>query len=89
MDNYQKECAERHRATLCFRRTEASIQHTEEEKNHEQEYEIDQQNRALDAAACDDVKKYLKSLAFTNLGIILSKFFILTLRFLLLIFSFL
>ena len=30
-------------------------------KNLEQEYELDQQNRALDAAACDDVKKYLKS----------------------------
>ena len=30
-------------------------------KKREQEYEIDQQNRAVDAAACDDVKKYLKS----------------------------
>ena len=30
-------------------------------KKHEQEYEIDQQNQALDAAACDDVKKHLKS----------------------------
>ena len=27
----------------------------------EQEYELDQKNRALDADACDDVKKYLKS----------------------------
>ena len=27
----------------------------------EQEYELDQQNRALDVAACDDVEKYLKS----------------------------
>ena len=30
-------------------------------KKREQEYELDQQNRALDAAACEDVKKYLKS----------------------------
>ena len=30
-------------------------------KKREQEYELDQQNRALDAAACDDVKKTLKS----------------------------
>ena len=30
-------------------------------KKREQEYELDQQNRALDASACDDVKKYLKS----------------------------
>ena len=30
-------------------------------KKREQEYELDQQNRAVDAAACDYVKKYLKS----------------------------
>ena len=30
-------------------------------KKREQEYELDQQNRAVDAAACDNVKKYLKS----------------------------
>ena len=30
-------------------------------KKREQEYEIDQQNRAVDAAACDHVKKYPKS----------------------------
>ena len=30
-------------------------------KNREQEYELDQQNQAVDAAVCDDVKKYLKS----------------------------
>ena len=33
----------------------------EEEKKREQEYELDQHNRALDSAACDDIKKYLKS----------------------------
>ena len=31
-------------------------------KKREQEYELDQQNRALDAAACDDVKKDLVEL---------------------------
>ena len=29
-------------------------------KKREQEYELNHQNRAVDAAACDDVKKYLK-----------------------------
>ena len=29
-------------------------------KKREQEYELDQQNRALDAAACDDFKKTLR-----------------------------
>ena len=30
-------------------------------KNREQEYELDQQNRAVDATACDHIKKYLNS----------------------------
>ena len=30
-------------------------------KKREQEYELDQQNRAFYAAACDDVKNYLES----------------------------
>ena len=30
-------------------------------KKREQEYELDQQNLSVDAAACDHVKKYLKS----------------------------
>ena len=30
-------------------------------KKRKQEYEHDQQNQAVDAAACDDVRKYLKS----------------------------
>ena len=30
-------------------------------KKREHEYVLDQKNQALDAAACDDVKKYLKS----------------------------
>ena len=38
-----------------------SKENMETVKKREQEYELDQQNRALDAAACDDVKKYLKS----------------------------
>ena len=33
MENYKKECAERYCASLCFRLTEASIQHMEEEKS--------------------------------------------------------
>ena len=38
----------------------AAVKALKEEKR-KQEYGIDQQNLALDAAACDDVKKYLKS----------------------------
>ena len=30
-------------------------------KTREQDYELDQQNQAVDAAVCDDVKKYPKS----------------------------
>ena len=37
------------------------VSNTWRRKKREQEYELDQQKRALDAAACDDVKKYLKS----------------------------
>ena len=33
VEKYKKKCAERDHASLCFRRTEASIQHMEEEKS--------------------------------------------------------
>ena len=39
----------------------AAVKALKEEKKHEQDYGLDQQNRALDAAACDDVKKDIKS----------------------------
>ena len=39
----------------------AAVKALKEEKKREQEYELDQQKRALDTATCDDVKKYLKS----------------------------
>ena len=39
----------------------AAVKGTEGGNNREQEYDLDQQNRALDAAACDNFKKYLKS----------------------------
>ena len=45
----------------------AAVKALKEEKNHEQDYELDQQNRALDAAAFDDVKKYLKSCKKQNM----------------------
>ena len=38
-----------------------AVKGSEGGKKREQEYELDQQNRALDAAACDDVKKHLIS----------------------------
>ena len=62
-------------------------------KKREQECELDQQKRAVDAAACDDVKNTLR---VVKSGIGFHKFrhnniqiLILTLRFLLLVFSFL
>ena len=36
-------------------------------KKREQEYELDQQNLAVDEAACDDVKKYPKSCKKRNM----------------------
>ena len=39
----------------------AAVKGAEGGKKLEQEYEIDHQNRELDAVACNDVKKYLKS----------------------------
>ena len=39
----------------------AAVKRTEGGKKREQEYELYQQNWALDAPACDDVKKNLKS----------------------------
>ena len=38
-----------------------SKENTEAVKKRKQDHELAQQNRAVDAAACDDVKKYLKS----------------------------
>ena len=38
----------------------AAVQALREEKKREQEYELDQQNRSLDADACDDVKNTLR-----------------------------
>ena len=39
----------------------AAVKALKEEKKHEQEYDLDEQNSELDAAACEDVKKYIKS----------------------------
>ena len=38
----------------------AAVKGSEGGNKREQEYELDQQNRALDAAACDDVKNTLR-----------------------------
>ena len=35
-------------------------------KKREQDYELDRQNQAVDASACDDVKKYPKSFKNRN-----------------------
>ena len=39
----------------------ADVKGDEGRKKREQEYELDNHNQALDAAACEDVKKHLKS----------------------------
>ncbi|GMH59879.1 hypothetical protein TL16_g02921 [Triparma laevis f. inornata] len=57
---YKESCAARDRASLCFRAKEARIQRMEEESRIAQQREIDQENNALEAAAREDVKAYVK-----------------------------
>ena len=45
---------------------EEVLAHAEIAKKREQEYELDQQNRSVDASTCDDVKKYLMSFKKQN-----------------------
>ena len=44
----------------------AAIKGAEGGKKREKEYELDHQNKSLDAASCDYVKKYLKSCKSRN-----------------------
>ncbi|GMH96269.1 hypothetical protein TrST_g8462 [Triparma strigata] len=57
---YKESCAARDRASLCFRAKESRIQRMEEESRIAQQREIDQENNALEAAAREDVKAYVK-----------------------------
>jgi len=61
VEKYKVDCAARDRVSLCFRREEAQIQRLEAENEKQRQYELDQESRALDAAAGEDVKKYLQS----------------------------
>jgi hypothetical protein len=60
MDDYKKECAQRDRDSLCFRRKEANVQRLEEKRRKQEEYEIEQSNLALEDGAYRDVAEYLK-----------------------------
>jgi hypothetical protein len=60
MEAYKKECSERDRKSLEFRQKEANVQRVEEKRVHQQEYEVEQGNRALVDAANWDVKEYIQ-----------------------------
>jgi len=57
---YKKKCAERDRASLSYRGKELQLQHLEAEKDRQEEYEIHQEQRALETEARGDVEEYLK-----------------------------
>jgi signal transduction histidine kinase len=60
VENYKKECAERDRLSLEFRRKEANIQRLEDEAKCQRQREIDESNKLLDDAAWVDVQEYIK-----------------------------
>ena len=57
--DYKSRCASRDRASLCFRNKEARIQRLEEESREVLRKEVDQENRELEDAARDDVRRYV------------------------------
>ena len=56
---YKKACAERDRQSLCFRAKEARVARLEEEARNDIEAEVEQENRELEAAARQDVRRYV------------------------------
>ncbi|GMI49022.1 hypothetical protein TrCOL_g12589 [Triparma columacea] len=58
--DYKSRCAARDRASLCFRNKEARIQRLEEESREVLRKEKEDENRALDDAARNDVKMYVE-----------------------------
>lgn len=57
---YKKQCAERDRASLEYRGKELQLQHLEAEKVRQNEYEVNQEQLALETEARGDVEEYLK-----------------------------
>lgn len=60
VEAYEKKCAERDRASLCYRGKELQLQHLEVEKQRQKDYECGQEQRALETEARGDVEEYLK-----------------------------
>lgn len=61
MNEYRKECAERDRASLEFRRKEAMIRRLEESNRLERERAKEERNLELEGLARRDVEEYFKS----------------------------
>jgi hypothetical protein len=60
METYKKECAERERASLEFKRKEANVQRLEEKRTQQDAFEVDRSNHALEDAAHWDVVEYIR-----------------------------
>ena len=56
---YKKACAERDRQSLCFRAKEARVARLEDEARKDIEAEVEQENCELEAAARQDVRRYV------------------------------
>lgn len=61
VEDYKKECAERDRASLEFRRKEAMIRRLEEGNRLQKERELEERNLDLEALARIDLQEYAKS----------------------------
>jgi len=60
VEAYKKKCAERDRASFCYRGKELHLQRLEAEKEHEKECALKQERSALESEARGDVEEYLK-----------------------------
>jgi hypothetical protein len=60
VEAYQKRCADRDRASFCYRGKELQIQRQEAGKQREEEYERAQEKHQLEGDARGDVEKYIQ-----------------------------
>ena len=61
VEAYQKKCADRDRASFCYRGKELQIQRQQAENKREQEYELEKQQHQLEGEARGDVEKYIQA----------------------------
>jgi hypothetical protein len=60
VESYRKECAERDRKSLEYRRKEARVQRIQEEERLLKQQQLDSQNAELESLAHKDVEEYIK-----------------------------